>query len=346
MQKADSLEKTLMLGGIGGRRRGQQRMRWLDGITDSIGMSLSKLQELVMDREAWCAAIRGVTKNRTQLSDWTELSNKIPQTGCLKYFSQFWRLASPKSRCWQIRCLVKACLLAYRQFPSSGILRWSSKRAVVAPSPSVSSVQSPSHVFCLLIRPQPHATDWKFQFSCSVVSNSLQPHELQHTRLPCPSPTPGAHSNSCPSSQWCHPTISSSNVSFSSCLKSFQASGSFHMTQFFASGGQSFGYPSNILPLDIQDWISFNGLVGSPCSPSNSQESSPTPQFKSINFSVLSFLLVQLSYPHVTTGKTIALDRHTFIGKVMFLLFNMLSRWVIAFLHLFAMNWWDHMPWS
>ena len=79
------------------------------------------------------------------------------------------------------------------------------------------------------------------QFSRSVMSDSLWPHEPQHTRPPCPSPTPGVHSNSCPSSRWCHPTISSSVIPFSSCPQSFPASGSFQMSQLFTSGGQSIG---------------------------------------------------------------------------------------------------------
>ena len=95
------------------------------------------------------------------------------------------------------------------------------------------------------------------QFSCSVMSNSLLPHGLQHTRLPCPSPTLRAHSNSCPLSRWCHPTISSSVVPFSSCLQSFPASGSFQLSQFFQSGGQSIGVSASasVLPVNIQDWF-------------------------------------------------------------------------------------------
>ena len=95
------------------------------------------------------------------------------------------------------------------------------------------------------------------QFSCSVMSNSLRPHGLQHTRLPCLSPTPGACSNSCPLSRWCHPTISSSVIPFSSCLQSFPASGSFQMNQFFASGCQSIGVSASVsvVPMNIQDWF-------------------------------------------------------------------------------------------
>ena len=129
-------------------------------------------------------------------------------------------------------------------------------------------------------------------FSCSVVSNYLQPHGLQHARLPCPSPFPGACSNSHPLSWWCHPTISSSVIPFSSCLQSFSASGSFPRSQLFASGGQNTGVSAStsVLPMNIQDWfpLGWTGWI-SLQSPGDSQESSPTPQFKSSSSSVLSF---------------------------------------------------------
>ena len=101
------------------------------------------------------------------------------------------------------------------------------------------------------------------QFSCSFMANSLQPHGPQHTRPPSPSPTPGIDSDSCPLSQWCHPTISSSVISFSSHFQSFPASGSFQMNQCFASGGQSIGVSASasVFPLNIQDW----SLLGWAC---------------------------------------------------------------------------------
>ena len=94
------------------------------------------------------------------------------------------------------------------------------------------------------------------QFSCSVMSDSLRPHESQHARPRCPSPTPGVYSNSCPSSRWCHPAILSSVVPFSSCPQSLPASGSFPMSQFFAWGGQSIGVSASasVLPMNTQDW--------------------------------------------------------------------------------------------
>ena len=101
------------------------------------------------------------------------------------------------------------------------------------------------------------------QFSRSDMSNSLRPYGLQHTRLPCPSPTLGACSNSCPSSQFCHPTNTSSFVPFSSCLQSFPASGYFLMSQFFTSSGQRIGASASalVLPMNIQDWFLL-GLTG------------------------------------------------------------------------------------
>ena len=129
------------------------------------------------------------------------------------------------------------------------------------------------------------------QFSCSVMSNSLWPHGLQHARLPCLSSTPGAYSNSCPLSQWCHPTISSSVVPFSH-LQSFPASGSFPRSQFFTSGGHRIGASAlaSVLPMNIQDWSPLGWTVVCPCCPMDSQESSPAPQLKSISSLMLSFL--------------------------------------------------------
>ena len=128
------------------------------------------------------------------------------------------------------------------------------------------------------------------QFSRSVVSDSLRPHELQYARPPCPSPSPGVYSNSCPSNRWCHQAISSSAVPFS-FPQSLPVSETFPMCQLFAWGGQSTGVSAlvSFLPMNTQDWSS-DGLVGSPWSPRDSQESSPTPQFKSINSPVLSLL--------------------------------------------------------
>ena len=98
-------------------------------------------------------------------------------------------------------------------------------------------------------------------FSCSVVSDSLQPHGLQHTRLPCPSLSPGVCSNSCPSGLWCHPTNSSSVTTFSSCPQSFPTSGSFPTSQFFISGGLSIRASASVFPINIQGWFPLE-LVG------------------------------------------------------------------------------------
>ena len=167
------------------------------------------------------------------------------------------------------------------------------------------------------------------------MSNSLQPHGLQHARLPCPSPPPEACSNSCPSSRWCHPAITSSVIPFSSCLQSFPAPGSFPMSQFFTSGGQRIGVyfsfsisPSNEYSglisfrtdwLDLIVQMTLKSLL----------------QYHNSKASVLrhlAFLIVQFSHLYMTTGKTVALIRQTFVGKVMSLIFNMLSRLVIVFL--------------
>ena len=160
------------------------------------------------------------------------------------------------------------------------------------------------HIYCWVIVPHEGIHDGldnssslssSVQFSCLVVSDSWWPHGLQHARLPCPSPTPRNCSDSCPSSQWCHPTILASVIPFSSCLQSFPASGSFSVSQFFASGGQSIGVSAlaSVLPVNIQDWLplGWTGLISLQSKSSrDSQGSSPTSQFKNINCSSLRIL--------------------------------------------------------
>ena len=181
---------------------------------------------------------------------------------CFGWCSHFHNTDSPSPRTWYVSALVSP-LISFIQFLT------------------VFCVQ----VFCLL-------GEVSVQFSHSVMSDSLQPHELQHTRPPCPSPTPGVHPNSCPLSQWCHPTVSSSAVPFSSCPQSFPASG-------LLKWGNSSHEVTKVLEFQLQhqsfQWtprtdLLSDELVGSPCNPRDSQESSPTPQFKSINSLALSFL--------------------------------------------------------
>ena len=130
------------------------------------------------------------------------------------------------------------------------------------------------------------------QFSHSVMSDSLRPHELQHARPPCPSTTPRLYPNSCPSSGWCHPAISTSVVTFPSCSQSLQASGFFPMSQLFAWGGQSTGISplASFLQKNTQDWFPSEWTGWIFLQSKGLSKSSQTPQFKGINSSVLSFL--------------------------------------------------------
>ena len=171
------------------------------------------------------------------------------------------------------------------------------------------------------------------------MSDFLPPHGLQHARPLRPSSTPRDCSNSHPSSRWCHPTISSSVIPFPSCFQSFPASGSFPMRQVFATGGQSIGASASasVPPMNIQDWfplqISFTMDWLDLLAVQGTLKS--LLQCYSSKASILwcpAFFIVQFPHPYMTNGKTIALIRRTFVGKVMSLLFSMLFRLVIAFL--------------
>ena len=161
----------------------------------------------------------------------------------------------------------------------------------------------------------------------SVVFYSLWPHGLKYTKVPCPSPTPRACSNSCPLSWWCHPTIASSVIPFSSHLQSFPASWSFLMSQFFTSGGQSIEFQFNIsLSNEYSGLISFRMDLLDLLAVQGTWTLKSLLQHHSSKAPILwrsAFFIVQLSHPYMTTWKTIALTRQIFVGKVMSLLFNM-----------------------
>ena len=158
------------------------------------------------------------------------------------------------------------------------------------------------------------------------MSNSLRPHKSQHARHSCPSPTPGVHSNSCPPSRWCHPAISSSVAPFSSYPKSLPASVFYNESTLRMRWPKYWSFSFNISPSNEHpglifrmDWLDLKSLL----------------QYHSSKASILqhsAFFTVQLSHPYMTTGKTIALTKRTFVGKVMSLLLNMLSRLFITFL--------------
>ena len=164
------------------------------------------------------------------------------------------------------------------------------------------------------------------------MSSSLRPRGLQHARFPCPSPTPRIYPNSCPLSQWCDPTISSSVVLFSSRLQSFLASGSFPVSQFFASGGQSIGVSASasVLPMNTKDWPPFWLDLLAVWGTLQSLLQHHSSKASILQCSV--FFIVWLSHPYMTTGKTIVLTRLDFVSKVMSLLFNKLSKLFITFL--------------
>ena len=170
------------------------------------------------------------------------------------------------------------------------------------------------------------------QLSHSVRSDSVTPWTAAH-QASLSITNSQSYSNSCPSHWWCHPTISSSVVAFSSCLQSFPASGSFPMSWFFISGGQSIGVSAStsVLPMNTQDWfpLGWTGWTSLQFKQGTLKSLLQHHSPKASIFWCSAFFRVQLSHPYMTTGKTISLTRWTFVGKVMSLLFNMLSRLVI-----------------
>ena len=213
-------------------------------------------------RLPWPSPSPGVSSNSCPLSCWchpTVSSSVIPFFSCLQFFPASesspvsWLFALGGQRIETSALASVLPINSQSSFPLglNGLLAvQGTVKSLLQHHSQKASILQHSLFFNCLVVTSIH------QFSCSIVSNSLRSHGLQHTRPPCPSPARWVYSNSCPLSQWCHPTISSSTIPFSSCLQSFPASGSFPVSQFFASGGQSIGVSASasVLPVNIQDW--------------------------------------------------------------------------------------------
>ena len=262
----------------GRRRRGRQRIRWLGDVTDSMDMSLSKLCELVMDREAWCAAIHGVTKNQTRLSDWT-----LPCKVTLSWVPRIRVWASPLGGGISIRVAEQGNCFFFLK--PRGIL-WFLKLLLFSCFWFFATPWAAAHQASLFF-----IIFWSLLKLMSVMSFS----------------------------QWCHLAIPSSVVPFSSCLQSFPVSGSFPVSQFFTSGGQSIGASASasVLPMNIQDWfplgltslisLLFKGL---------SRVFSSTTVWKHQFFGAQPSLWSNSHiHSYTTTGKTIALAIRIFVHK-------------------------------
>ena len=223
---------------------------------------------------------------------------------------------------WDIRALPLSLILSLHLTPTT----WGYKEslAIYGPGTELSPESDKAGTLISDLQPLESWETHSVQFSCSLVSDSLLPHESQHARPPCPSPASGVHPNSCASSQWCHPAISSSVIPFSSCPQWINCSHEVAKVLEFRLQHQSFNEHPRLVSFRM-DWLDLLEIQGTLKSFLQHHSS------KASIFRCSAFFTVQLSHPYMIAGKTITLTRWTFVGKVMSLLLNMLSRLVITY---------------